>query len=252
MILQGRNLTQGLTGPDVATLHAELAQLGYTVPPTEVQANQFGAGTLAVVEQAQAAAGLTTSGTVDAATASALDMLVRASTFAVSGHVTSTVSAGTGGLSVRLVDKNVGGDIVLAAATTDTTGGYSISVVIGVPTLRSRFKTAPDLQAQVIEPGNNAAGTSVAVAAVTIVAASAVAIGASSPLVLDIGLPAGAPGLPRRIRNPDHQSRADLRRAAEGSEGERHHPGCHLSRRQIRAGTPGRWRWRHWRISSRH
>ena len=138
---------------------------------------------------------MTASGTVDAATASALDMLVRASTFAVSGHVTSTVSAGTGGLSVRLVDKNVGGDIVLAAATTDATGAYSISVVIGAPTLRSRFKTAPDLQAQVIELGNTAA-TSVAVAAVTIVAVSAVAISATSPLVLDIGLPASAPGLP--------------------------------------------------------
>ena len=124
MILQGRNLTQGLTGPDVATLHAELTQLGYTVPPTEVQANQFGAGTLAAVQQAQAAAGLTASGAVDAATASALDMLIRASTFAVSGHVTSAVSAGMGGLSVRLVDKNVGGDVVLAAATTDTTGAY--------------------------------------------------------------------------------------------------------------------------------
>ena len=47
MILQGRNLTQGLTGPDVATLHVELARLGYTVPPTEVLASQFGAGTLA-------------------------------------------------------------------------------------------------------------------------------------------------------------------------------------------------------------
>ena len=127
MILQGRNLTQGLTGPDVAALHAQLAELGYTVPATEVQANQFGAGTLAAVEQAQAAAGLTANGAVDAATASALDVLIRASTFAVSGHVTSTVSAGTAGLSVRLVDKNVGGDIVLATATTDAAGAYSFS-----------------------------------------------------------------------------------------------------------------------------
>ncbi|MGH3513991.1 MAG: peptidoglycan-binding protein, partial [Pseudonocardiaceae bacterium] len=94
MMLQGRNLSQGVTGPDVAALHAEITQLGYTVPPTELQANRFGAGTLAAVQQAQAAAGVTASGTVDAATASALDILFRASTFAVSGHVTSTVSAG--------------------------------------------------------------------------------------------------------------------------------------------------------------
>ena len=188
MILQGRNLTQGLTGPDVTTLQAELTQLGFTVPAAEAQANQFGAGTLVAVQQAQTAAGVTATGTVDATTASALDTLLRASTYAVSGHVTSTVSVGTGGLSVRLVDKNVGGDVVLATATTDATGAYGFSVVIGAPTLRSRFKTAPDLQTQVIQPGSNAA--------VTIVAVSAVAIGAKSALVLDVALPTNAASLP--------------------------------------------------------
>jgi hypothetical protein len=128
------------------------------------------------------------SGAVDADTASALDVLIKGSTFSVSGHVTSTVSAGIGGLSVRLVDKNVGGDIALATATTDTTGAYSFSVVIGAPTLRTRFKTAPDLQTQVIEPGSTAAAATVAV--------SAVAIGAKSPLVLNIALSASTPGLP--------------------------------------------------------
>ncbi len=187
MILQGRNLTQGLTGSDVATLQTELTQLGYTVPPTEIQANQFGAGTLAAVQQAQAAAGVATSGTVDTGTASALDLLIRTSTFAVSGLVASAVSAGVGGLSVRLVDKNVGGDVVLASATTDSTGAFSLSVVIGAPTLRSRLKAAPDLQTQVIQSGANAA--------VTIVAVSAVAIGAKSPLELDIALPAATTGL---------------------------------------------------------
>jgi hypothetical protein len=187
MVLQGRNLTQGLTGPDVAALHAQLTELGYTVPAAEVQGNQFGAGTLAVVEQAQVAAGLTANGTVDAATASALDVLIRGSTYGVSGDVTSTVSAGTGGLTVRLVDKYVGGDIALATATTDTTGAYSFSVVIGAPTLKARFKTTPDLQTQVIEPGSTTTPT--------IVAVSAVAISAISPLVLDIALPANAPGL---------------------------------------------------------
>jgi hypothetical protein len=187
MVLQGRNLTQGLTGADVATLHTQLTELGYTVPAVEAQASQFGAGTLTAVEQAQAAAGLTANGAVDAATASALDVLIQRSTYAVSGHVTSTTSAGTGGLSVRLVDKKVGGEIVLATATTDTTGAYSFSVVIAAPTLRARLKTAPDLQSQVIEPGSTTPPTLVAV--------SAVAISATSPLVLDIALPANAPGL---------------------------------------------------------
>jgi hypothetical protein len=187
MILQGRNLTQGASGTDVAALHAEITQLGFTVPPAELQGGQFGAGTLAAIEQAQAAAGLTANGIVDAPTASALDELIRRGTYVVSGHVTSTASAGIGGLAVRLVDKNVGGDIVLATATTDTTGGYSMSVVIGPPRLRAHFKTAPDLQTQVLE----SAGTT----APAIVAVSAVAISATSPLVLDIALPANAPGL---------------------------------------------------------
>ena len=187
MVLQGRNLTQGVTGADIATLHTQLAELGYAVPAAEVQASQFGAGTLTAVEQVQAAAGLTASGTVDAATASALDVLIQRSTYAVSGHVTSTTSAGMGGLSVRLVDKNVGGDVTLATAITDATGAYSVSVVIGAPTLRGRSKTAPDLQSQVIEP---ASATPPA-----LVAVSAVAISATSPLVLDVALPANAPNL---------------------------------------------------------
>ena len=65
MILQGRNLTQGITGADVSVLQSELKQLGYTVPPAEAQATQFGAGTLAIVQQVQAAKGLATSGVVD-------------------------------------------------------------------------------------------------------------------------------------------------------------------------------------------
>src|SRR5712691_11342757 len=99
MNLQGRNLTQGLAGPDVAALHAEITQLGSTVPPAEVQANQFGAGTLAAVQQAQTASGIAATGAVDATTASALEVLIRTATCAVRGHVTSAVSAGLNGLS---------------------------------------------------------------------------------------------------------------------------------------------------------
>ena len=86
---------------------------------------------------------------------------------------------------MRLVDKNVGGDVALGTATTEASGAYSLSVVVGPPTLRSRLKTSPDLQAQVLAPGTS-----------TAVAVSAVAIDAASPLVLDVALPADAPGLP--------------------------------------------------------
>ena len=51
MNLQGRDLQHGLTGNDVASLQAELAQLSYSVPTQEQQASTFGDGTLAAVKQ---------------------------------------------------------------------------------------------------------------------------------------------------------------------------------------------------------
>jgi hypothetical protein len=187
MNLQGRNLTQGLAGPDVATLHRELSQLGFVVPPAEAQASQFGAGTLAAVEQLQAARGIPAKGVVDAATADALGAMVGAATFAVSGHVTCPVSAGLNGLSVRLVDKNVGGDVVLASTKTDAAGAYTLSVVIGPPTLNTRLKSVPDLQTQVVRMNGDG---------IAIVAVSPVAINAKSPLILDIALTPDTTGLP--------------------------------------------------------
>ena len=187
MILQGRNLTQGLTGADVGALHGELTALGYTIPTAELQANQFGAGTLAALQQAQGAAGVATSGVVDAATDDAIAALVSASTFVVTGRVTSAASAAISGLAVRLVDKNIGGDVVAASGTTGAGGLYSLSVVVGPPTLAARLKPAPDLQTQIVSTGANGAAT--------VLAVSAVAIAAKSPLSLDIALPAGTPGL---------------------------------------------------------
>ena len=188
MILQGRNLTQGFTGADVSALQSELTQLGYTIPPAETQASQFGASTLAAVQNLQATKGLAASGIVDAATVDALNQLVNQSTFVVSGNVTSATSLGLGGLKVQLVEKNVGGDVVENSATTDVNGVYSISVVIGPATLAVRLKTQPDLQTQVVEVNANGAPT--------MLAASAVAVSAVSPLSLDIVLPAAMTGLP--------------------------------------------------------
>jgi hypothetical protein len=187
MILQGRNLTQGLAGADVDALHGELASLGYAIPPTEAWAKQFGTGTLSAVEQAQAAAGVSATGVVDAASGAAIATLIVRSTFVVTGHVTSPVSAAVSGLLVRLVDKNVGGDVVAATGTTRAGGAYSLSTLIGPPTLLARLKPAPDLQTQVFTTSANGA--------VTIVASSAVGVAAKSPLTLDIALPASATGL---------------------------------------------------------
>ena len=113
MILQGRNLTQGLSGADVAALHKELTQLGFTVLQTEQQASSFGAGTLAAVEQSQAAQKLSATGIVDNATAGAFSVVMRNSTYVVTG-----TDASAGGLLVELVDKYVGGDVALAETTT--------------------------------------------------------------------------------------------------------------------------------------
>ena len=92
-----RDLQQGLTGSDITELHAKLAQLCYSVPTAELEAFSFGAGTLAAVKQFQTDHGLPSTGTVDAATASALTSVAQAYTYAVSGTVSSPVSAGVVG-----------------------------------------------------------------------------------------------------------------------------------------------------------
>jgi GH18 family chitinase len=69
--------------------------------------------------------------------------------FTVTGTVASPTSASVGGLQVQLVDKNVGGDIVLSSTTTDRRGNYQIVVVIPPVVAGSRSKPRPDLQAKV-------------------------------------------------------------------------------------------------------
>ena len=188
MILQGRNLTQGLTGADVGTLQSELTTLGYSIPATEQQGSSFGAATLAAVEQFQTAQALTANGTVDATTAAALTTVIAASTYAVTGTVSSATTAGVGGLAVQLVDKNVGGDISVATTTTAGGGSYAISVVISPATLRARHKTRPDLQARVMTVAANGART--------FLATSSVAYNTGNSVTLNVALPANATGLP--------------------------------------------------------
>src|SRR5579871_3182183 len=122
MNLQGRNLQQGLTGSDVADLQSELSQLSYAIPATEQTATSFGAATLAAVQQFQTAQGLPSTGIVDAPTAAALSAVIVASTYVVQGFVTSPVSASVAGLTLQLVDKNVGSDYYLPAGTPATLG----------------------------------------------------------------------------------------------------------------------------------
>ena len=106
------------------------------------------------------------------------------SSYTVTGTVLSPALPGAGGLTVQLVDKNVGGDQVLASTQTGSDGSYAFNqVVISPAYLREHHKTQPDLQVQV------PAGSSV-------LATSAVSYSAPTTVSLDVVLPAGAQGLP--------------------------------------------------------
>src|SRR5438128_2170235 len=125
MPLPTRVLSVGASGNDVAAMHDLLSKLGFSIPATDRRATKYGKGTQRAVAQFQAAHGLEATGTIDAATASALVNAVAEVTYAVSGTVSCRTSASVRGLSVRIVDKNVGGDVPFAATTTDARGAYT-------------------------------------------------------------------------------------------------------------------------------
>jgi hypothetical protein len=97
--------------------------------------------------------------------------------YAVRGTVASPDSAAVGGLSVEIVDKNVGGDVPLARGATDERGAYEISFAAA---LLHRGKAAPDLQARVSRDG-------------TFLGASDTYYDAPREAILDVDLPPGAP-----------------------------------------------------------
>jgi hypothetical protein len=104
---------------------------------------------------------LPVTGEVDEATAKALNDLLDElgafneqpvtgddDTYQVTGHVISRTSAAVGGLLVQVLDKAVGGDIVLIEAATAQDGTYQGTFTDDA--LRARKKTQPDLQARVL------------------------------------------------------------------------------------------------------
>ena len=96
--------------------------------------------------------------------------------YVVNGVVTSPGSASVGGLPLRLVDKNVGPDVVLAKGRTGATGEFAFRIQIPSKILEERRKTSPDLQVQVVHNE-------------TVVAASIVRYNASTEETLDVDLP---------------------------------------------------------------
>jgi len=138
-----RDLKADMTGDDVRALQTALTQLGLTVPAAEAQQGSFGPGTRDLILNFQKQYGLSATGTVDAATVNAINLLF----YAVSGHVYSAARAGTGGLSLQVVDKNAGPDVLLGRGVTDESGAFAISYAIA--TLARRNKKSPDVQIRV-------------------------------------------------------------------------------------------------------
>jgi len=99
------------------------------------------------------------------------------SSYNVAGKVVSAQRAGVGGLRVEVVDKNVGGDVLLGAGTTDARGGYSLAFALAK--VRKLGKDAPDIQVRVLRGK-------------TFLGASEVRYNATATETLDVLLPAAA------------------------------------------------------------
>ena len=147
MNLQGRDLKLDLRGDDIASLHREIAILAITIPETERKESLFGRETQAIVRQFQTEHQIEPTGIVDAQTAKALSSAVDALTYNIKGKVVSRTRAGTSGLRIEIVDKNIGHDDQLGSTTTDDNGEFKVKFII--TSLRKRGKQWPDLQVRV-------------------------------------------------------------------------------------------------------
>ena len=109
--------------------------------------------------------------------------------YTVAGRVTTADRPGVGGLHVEIVDKNVGGDVKLAEATTDDRGRYEAR--FSGAELRQRGKAHPDLQARVL-------------AGRTFLGASAVLYDAGHNVTLSVALTAADGALPSEWETLTH------------------------------------------------
>jgi hypothetical protein len=183
------SLSTGSSGKEVATLHEALSRLGFTVAAAEREASRFGRTTGQAVRTFQQQRDLGVTGAVTVATRKALlDATTAAAAgdvpnpYVVTGSVVAFGSPSVGGLALTLVDRNVGGDIVVAQGSTGPAGEYTIEADINLEALKQRMKTVPDLQVQVLVGG-------------VVVARSQVIYQASHTEQIDVGLPAGTTGL---------------------------------------------------------
>ncbi len=132
--------------PDWATIEARLRR--------EREKQYYGTTTKQLVAALQRNRNLQSTGEVDQPTAEALNALLEelgafgpTVTYQVDGRVASRISASVDGLRVVIVDKSVGGDVVLVEAKTDSRGHYQAS--FSDADLRRRGKEKSDLQARI-------------------------------------------------------------------------------------------------------
>ena len=191
--------------PDTAPLPVRASRLQRTVrPPTRVRRARVG----------PAAAGPEANGA--------------GNTYTVTGTVISPALPGVGGLTVQLVDKNVGGDQVLASTQTNSDGSYAFEPWSSPARYLARHhKTQPDLQVQVLAGGS-------------VLAASEVSYSAPTTVSLDVVLPAGAAGPAERVRDADRQPGGGLSGPPGRAAGGRRPAGHHLPGQQDRLGRPRR------------
>ena len=102
MKLQGRNLSLPMDGEDVKLLHRELSQLGYAIPPQEVEKGLFEKGTHEAVLMFQQTRNLRATGVVDETTAKAIN-----DSFIVQGTVRQENQKPLPDAIVRAFDKDL-------------------------------------------------------------------------------------------------------------------------------------------------
>jgi hypothetical protein len=120
---------------------------------------------------------LPATGALDDATSAVLAHLEATKSYAVTGTMSAAGTASSAGVQVQIVNKNCGGDTVLATVTTDAAGAFRTTIAASA--VIARKKRAPDLQARVVV-GKKTLGTSI------------VRYNAGTTVQLDVALPATA------------------------------------------------------------
>jgi len=139
MKLQDRNLSLRMDGEDIKLLHRELSQLGYTIPPQEVENGLFEKGTHEAVLMFQQTRNLRATGIVDETTAKAIN-----DSFIVQGTVRRENQRPLPGAIVRAFDKDLRQERLLGETTTSREGFYKI------PYSRNQFRRAEKRNADLI------------------------------------------------------------------------------------------------------